>query len=578
MKIRHKLLWLLAATAAAAGVLIALAVFPLISSAVEGRYTERLRSEADLLASLAATVTADAAPQLARDWGARLDLRVTLLDREGRVLGDSSASNERLRTMANHADRPEVREAVAGGWGRASRVSDSTGEAFFYLARRVDGTHPVAIVRIALPRWQVRRAETPYFAIIVVLMGAAPVLLTLLAYGAVRRWSRPAEELAAAATRIAAGRFDTAIPVTASDELGDLSRAMDTLRRDLGAKIGLAESERRLLNSVISGMHEGLVLVDERHVLIANDAFRQAWGIKGDPTGRPLAEVVRHPQLLRAVDAALSEGRDVQARVTDPLGAGRAFEMHASRLSESSADRPAVALVVLFDMSRIEALEAVRKEFVANVTHELRTPLTSIKAAVLTLLDGCDDPVTTERFLGTIRRNAERMAALVEDLTDLSLIETGGIKLDRRTLDASAIARDVVAAVGVRHAALKLDVKVDMPEPFTVEADRRRLEQILVNLVDNAMKFNRPGGSVTVRGRRDDDRALLTVEDSGPGIPSDQLDKVFHRFHRVDPARSQELGGTGLGLAIVKHLVQLHGGTVRVESELGQGARFIVAI
>jgi two-component system phosphate regulon sensor histidine kinase PhoR len=252
--------------------------------------------------------------------------------------------------------------------------------------------------------------------------------------------------------------------------------------------------------------------------------------------------------------------------------------MHVAPLQAPDDRRTTGAVGLFFDLSRIEALETVRQEFVANVSHELRTPLTAIKAAALTLLEVPAEGEAGRRFLETIHRNTERMTSLVDDLTDLSLIETGAIRLDIRPVDAAALAQDVVALLAPRYGALNLDVAVDLPRPFTIDADRRRLEQILVNLVDNAMKFNRRGGTVRITGRREDGRTILVVEDSGAGIPSDHLEKVFHRFHRVDPANSRELGGTGLGLAIVKHLVQLHGGAIRVESELGRGSRFTVEL
>jgi two-component system phosphate regulon sensor histidine kinase PhoR len=577
--IRHKLLVLLAGTAALAGVIIGGGAFPMIRSAVRDRFIERLRSEADLLGGWIAARPEGLDPmRAAHDWGARLDLRVTLIGPDGRVTGDSSVSEGRLGSLENHLSRPEIVDASRRGWGQAYRTSESTGEAFFYLARRVDGGGPVRFVRIALPAWHVRRAESPYFGVILALVGGSFVLLTGLAYFAVRRWSKPLEELAAAARRIAGGELAFRVAPGPDDEVGALAAALERMRGALAAKLGEMEAERRFLDSVIGGMKEGLLLVDpQRRVTLANDTFLQTWAVRLDPVGRPLPEVVRHPQVLAAVESALVEGREIRERVPDTTGTGRAFEMHAARLRTHDAGQQAGVVVLFFDVTRLEALEALRKEFLANVSHELRTPITSIKAAVLTLIeDGRADSETCHRFLETIRRNSERMAVLVEDLTDLSLIETGAIKLEKRPLDLSAIVREVVAQLQPRYTSLGLEVVTDLPSPFTIEADRRRLEQIIVNLVDNAMKFNRRGGTIRIVGRGVDGRAELLVEDTGTGIPSEHLDKIFHRFFRVDPARSQELGGTGLGLAIVKHLVQLHGGTIRAESELGRGSRFVV--
>lgn len=580
MKFRHKLLAMLAGMAALSGLLVGAGTLFLLRSAVESRLVERFRSETALLAALVASGRGERAPEaLAAEWGQRLGVRVTLIGRDGRVLGDSSVADRRLETLENHLDRPEVREALRSGWGEARRRSTSTGETFLYVARRLDGGAGPGFVRVALPAWEVRRAEAPYLWMIVALSAAAPALLLGLAYFAVRRWSRPLEDLAVTAGRIAGGDLELEVRPKSDDEVGALAVALERTRHAIGMKIAELEGERQFLGSVIGSMNEGLLLVDEqRRVRLVNEAFRRTWGARSDPQGRPLTEVVRHPQVLAAVDAVLGTQRDTRQRVVHPAN-GRTFELHASRLAPPGRDDLRGAVIMLFDVTRLEALETMRKEFVADVSHELRTPITSIKAAVLTLLeDGGPERGTRERFLGTIRRNAERMTVLVEDLTDLSLIETGAIKLDRRPLDPAALARDVVAQIAPRYTALQLRVDLDFPADFTVVADRRRLEQVLVNLVDNAMKFNRPGGTVTIRGRADGSHATLVVADTGEGIPSEDLDKIFRRFFRVDPARSRELGGTGLGLAIVKHLVQLHGGTIRAESELGHGSQFTIEL
>lgn len=579
MKIRQKLLFLWAGSAAAAGLVMAAISFPLIHSAVQERYVDRLKAETDLLSGWLAGQKADIDFQnRARDWGLSLDLRVTLIAANGGVLGDSSVSSERLTHLENHLSRPEIRAALAQGWGQAVHPSPTTGEDFFYLARRIDNHGPVAYLRIALPAWKVRQAESPYLVLIVLVAIVLPVLLTSLAYFGVRRWSRPIEALAQTASRIADGQISLPVPTPPyADELGRLGRSVERMRLALTGKISELELERQFLASVISEMKEGLLLVaEDGKVRLANKACWQIWNLKTDPSGKPLLEAIRHPKVRHAFDQVHQEGKEYRERIQDIGGSGRVFELHASPMASGPGGRAAAVLILFFDTTRLESLESVRKEFVANVSHELRTPLTSIKAAVLTLLENCDDPQARRRFLDTIHRNSERMTALVEDLTDLSLIETGAIKLDIRSVDLAALARDAVAQLAPRHSGMHLQIRFDLPDPFLIQADRRRVEQILVNLIDNAMKFNRPGGMVRIFGSCAEGQPVFGVEDTGIGIPSDQLDKVFHRFHRVDPGGSQELGGTGLGLAIVKHLVLLHGATIDIESELGQGSKFTV--
>ncbi|HEX5043412.1 MAG TPA: ATP-binding protein [Candidatus Polarisedimenticolaceae bacterium] len=345
------------------------------------------------------------------------------------------------------------------------------------------------------------------------------------------------------------------------------ARAAEREESGLRARIAELDEDRRLLRSVFAGMREGLLVVGpDRRIHLVNDAFRQIFGLPFDPIGRLLAEVIRDPTVAADLDAALLEGREIRESVVRAADSGRSFELHVTPLAPG-------ALVLLFEVSRLEALEGVRREFVANVSHELRTPLTSIKAFVETLMDGgLEDREHALRFLGIVRRHADRMNALIDDLTDLSLIETGSIALDLQPVDAAEVARDVVAELAPRAGGVA--VRSAIAGPFPLLADRRRLEQILVNLVDNGIKFNRPGGSVVVSSAVVDGRPVLAVEDTGVGVPADSLEKVFHRFYRVDKARAREAGGTGLGLAIVKHLMRLHGGAVRLRSELGQGSRF----
>jgi two-component system phosphate regulon sensor histidine kinase PhoR len=349
----------------------------------------------------------------------------------------------------------------------------------------------------------------------------------------------------------------------------------ERLHATLAARLREMEGERSVLGSVVSGMREGLLVVGaDRRIRLANRTLCEVLEVDFDPHGRRLEEVVRHPTVLADVEAALAEGAERGESTIHLPATGRSFQLQVTALSGADGTREAV-LVLLFDVTRLERLEAVRREFVANVSHELRTPLTSLSVSVETLLDGAlEDTDNARRFLGIIRKHAERMGELIEDLTDLSLIETGSISLEPRPIDVAEAVRGVMERLRPLADQREVALALDTPPHFVVLADRRRLEQILTNLLDNAIKYNRPGGRVTIRGGPTPRGAVLQVEDTGIGIPSDSLEKVFHRFHQVDKDRSRRLGGTGLGLAIVKHLMRLHGGRVRVESELGRGSTF----
>ncbi len=391
-----------------------------------------------------------------------------------------------------------------------------------------------------------------------------------------RRHAARLDQVAAAAERALAGAAEQPIPVPDEhDEMARVTAAIESLRAALVMRVAVADRERTLLRSVIGRMREALGVVGaDGRLELANDSFRALCSVRSDPAGRPLAEILRAPAVIDAVARVLAGEEDEELTWADPVS-GRSFDVQVTAVPVNGGSRGAI--VLLYEITRLEALERVRREFVANVSHELRTPITSIKAAVETLLeDRCADAAIAMRFLGISARQVERMEALLADLTDLSLIETEAIKLAPVDLDAGTVVRDVIAQHAHLAAEARVTLESDLPDPLPLHADRRRLEQVLVNLVDNAIKFNRPGGRVTVRGRAVDGRPVIEVEDTGVGIPADALDRVFHRFYRIDPG-ARERAGTGLGLAIVKHLMRLQGGQVRVESELGRGSKFVLS-
>ncbi len=350
--------------------------------------------------------------------------------------------------------------------------------------------------------------------------------------------------------------------------------------RDALARAGRDEN---LLRSIVSSVAEGLVITDsESRVLIINDAARTFLNIGRRPATR-LTDISRDPQVHRAFSNVLATGECAEARIETRSGDGtavsrRILHLHAAplKLQEGQIDGVVGAFI---DISKLELLERIRQEFLSNVSHELRTPLASITAYVETLLDGgMDDRDTSMRFLNTIHRNAERMRALVNDISELSEIESGAVHLTIEPFELRELVDEVFSGLAPRAAksGVLLDNKVS--GAIDVTADRHRLEQILVNLVDNAIKFNHPGGQVAVAAEIVQDGILVKVRDTGQGISAEHLPRVFERFYRVDRARSREAGGTGLGLAIVKHLARLHGGEAYVTSEAGSGSEFAIKL
>lgn len=513
--------------------------------------------------------------------GERLGLRVTVVAPDGRVIGDSALDGEDLARMDNHAHRPEIVDARSSGFGWSIRTSRTVHDELYYAARRIDRDgHPVGYVRLAIEVPEIQRVTGGYSESLAAFSFVVLMAVALVGYVAARRFSQPIEEMSRTADAIASGRRDLEVEYGSEDEIGRLGAAFNRMTRALSEQIAELSKEKRLRDTILGGMKEGiLVLGADRRVLLCNDALRTFLGQRGqDPVGRPLIEIARDRAIIEGFDSALVRGEEYREIVRIGPRSERAFEITVAPLTDA-AGLQVGAIGLFFDVTRLTALESVRREFVADVSHELRSPLTSIKAFVETLLaGGLEDAANNRRFLEIIKKHSDRMEAILDDLTDLSLIETGAVALERERLDLAVLVHDLVESVKPKADLRGISVSSEVSPGTAVTADRRRLEQILLNLLDNAIKFNRTGGSVTVRAEPDAAGRALRIEvtDTGIGLPADAVEKVFLRFYRVDRARSRELGGTGLGLSIVKHLMRIHGGSVRVESEIDRGCRFIL--
>jgi len=337
-------------------------------------------------------------------------------------------------------------------------------------------------------------------------------------------------------------------------------------------------SSLKILQAIVDATRESVVVVDaSTRIIASNRAAYDAFARKSGPLGeRRLSEIIRDLTLHEAFSKALENGESSDIRL-DFIGAEkRNYDVHVSPFEMDDSRR---AMGVFYDVTQIERLEKVRQEFLSNISHELRTPLTSIMAFVETLEDGAiDDKENNRRFLGTIRRNAERMHGLISDILELSMIESGNVSIEKKEVRLSALVEDVFTSLSSIAAARDVGLVNDIADSAKVSADPVRLEQMLTNLVDNGIKFNRPSGVVTVDLTRNGTKSLITVSDTGEGILSEHLQRIFERFYRADRGRTREVGGTGLGLAIVKHLARLHGGEVSVTSALGRGTAFIVEL
>ena len=346
-------------------------------------------------------------------------------------------------------------------------------------------------------------------------------------------------------------------------------------RRQQQTSVDARAQQQVLFNSMI----EGLLLLDRsQKIYLANRAFKNLFGLKIELRGKTILEALRLHELEELVQRVQAEGQVFDYEVKLPDLTERWLRVNAAVISNSAGEREGM-IMVFHDLTRLKQLERTREEFVANVSHELRTPLSLIKGYVETLLDGArNNPEVAERFLKIIERNTSRLDLLIQDLLTISALESGRMKLNLQPVDLHSVADKVLGDLHDKAADKNVALANELPV-LSIRADANRLDQVLANLVDNAIKYGRANGKVTVGGSKlEDGRLEIFVQDDGPGIPAEALDRVFERFYRVDKARSRDQGGTGLGLSIVKHIVQAHGGEVWAKSELGKGATFFFTL
>ncbi len=578
----------MAVTAVTATAAALLAVHFLAEPGLRGRTLEETRTtlfaEGRLMARVVEEGLLRGAPsseldalvdEAARDVRAR----VTIVAPDGKVVADSSLSGPDLEALENHAGRPEVREAFVSGAGSAVRHSSTVDRDLLYAAVTIRrGGRTLGVARLATPLQAVEeqvgdlvRAESLALLLAFGITG----LLTLLLTASLKR---PLDEIMEAARQFATGNLGARIRVRRGDELGELARILNFSADQLQDRLGEVARERARIEAILSAMEDGVLAVDHKgSVILANQALSRGLDLQ-DPLGRHYLEVIRQREVGGVIEEVLRTGERRLVEV-EILHLKRVYAITAVPFPGAEGSPPGVVLT-FHDATERRRLDRIRRDFVANASHELRTPLTSIRGFVEALEDGAvNEPDTAERFLGKIRVHADRMAALVEDLLELSRLESGERPPRFEEVIPSEIAEDVVASFTGLANRKQIELKrVDGGAPAIV-TDADRLRRIVENLVENAVKYTPEGGRVEVASAPGAaGGAVLEVRDNGPGIGAEHLPRIFERFYRVDKARSRELGGTGLGLAIVKHLAEGMGAHVRVESELAKGSRFIVTV
>ena len=547
---------------------------------VNARIAERLLLETRLTADLLAH---SAAPVPPGGWDAEADriaavteARVTIIDREGHVLGDSRLEAGRLAALDEHAHRPEVLDAERTGVGRAQRYSTTLGADMLYAAAVV--THPVIrYVRLAVPAADVQQQLRATVPVTLVAIGAAIPVALLMAWAFSAPFSRRVRLIAGIAERYAAGDVKRPPLDFGSDELGVVARTLDAAVQELGQKLADLASHRSRMEAIRAGMVEGVLVVDEQGRLrLANEAARRMLGVDDRALGRPYTDSIRHPGIVGQVGKALRGVRAEPVELSVGLGHDRVLLARAAPAG-AGAERGA-AVVVLHDITDLRKADQVRRDFVANVSHELRTPLTAIRGYVEALLDE-SPPEPSRQFLEVIGRHTARMERLVGDLLRLARLDARQEEPERGRVDLHELARSVVHELEPLVESRRATVRVAVEDGArTIETDGARLHDVLRNLAENAVSYAPDGGQVSIAASAADGTVDIVVEDNGPGIPAEDLERVFERFYRVDKSRARNPGGTGLGLAIARDLVHLLGGTLRAANRPQGGAAFTVRL
>jgi two-component system, OmpR family, phosphate regulon sensor histidine kinase PhoR len=512
-------------------------------------------------------------PQIAHAWGRTVGLRVTFMNAAGRVIGDSEVPADGLVRVENHRTRPEMVAALAGSVGHTVRRSHTVGIEFLYVAIPAPWDS-VAVLRVAEPLIAIASLRASLLKLSFGAAALALLLALVIAYWLAGRHARRIRELEMVAAAVGRGDARARARELPADELGRLGRAFNLMAGELRSRLEALERERDMRERIVAHLGDGVGLVDRAgRVMHANQALAALLGEAAPPEpGTPFVEFARAPELADLLRRVREGEGSPEAEIRRWTTAGPRL-LHASAGPLGVANSDAVLLVV-HDLTATEAANRVRQDFVANVSHELRTPLTSLRGYAETLLGGgLDDAQHREIFVRTIHDQAVRLEDLIADLLSLAELERPGVELRIAAFDLREVVERNAAGFRPRAAATGLALHVEDGPPVTVEADRARIEQVIANLLDNAVKYTERG-EISVMLGGDRERAWCEVVDTGPGIPLEDQPRIFERFYRVDKARSREKGGTGLGLSIVKHIVLLHGGTVTVRSSPGQGSTF----
>ncbi|TDX52656.1 two-component system histidine kinase PnpS [Orenia marismortui] len=512
------------------------------------------------------------------DYGKELETRITIIDSKGKVLADSRKDPMK---MENHLGRPEIQEVLKGSLGKEIRYSSTLDINMKYIALPIkDGEKLLGFIRASLTLNKLRELYKGIWTVLLKTVFTTILIGILLSLKFTNQITDPIEEITFVAEKIANGYLDQNLVIRTQDEVGKLAQMFNHMVNRVRDKVQEISAEKNKIEAIVTSIGDAVIAVNQdRKIILFNLAAERIFGIKEDKVlDNSVIQVTKNYRLDELVEKSLKEDQIITEELEMLVPEQKIFRIQIAPIQDANKSTVGV-VAVLRDITDIRRLEEMRKDFVGNVSHELKTPLTSIKGYVETLLDSKPSDNIYNSFLNIIKEEADRLQRLIEDLLNLSKIESHSNYKSKEDVDIVKIIDDTILLLESKAKKKDINLVADLNlSAPNIQADQDQLSRLMINLIDNAIKYTPQGGKVKVSVDPKEEKLILEVEDNGIGIPEDDLPRIFERFYRVDKARSRKLGGTGLGLSIVKHIVEEHQGNISVESEIGQGTRFSVEL
>ncbi|MCX7902983.1 MAG: phosphate regulon sensor histidine kinase PhoR [Caloramator sp.] len=510
--------------------------------------------------------------EIAKKIKESINKRVTIIKDDGVVVGDSDVESSK---MENHKDRKEFLEAIYHGKGISFRKSSTVNQMLFYYAKRFNYNGQIYIMRLAMKFDLIKQIQKNiiYFLFVTIIM--ALILASSLAWVFLGKFIEPIRDLTKIATIISMGDYDKRIKIKTKDEIGQLGHSFNIMAARLQETILDLEDKKNKLISILKSMDDGVIALDNNEkIILINPAAKKMFDIKEDVTGKHFIEVIRNLEL----EELIKQNTEDEIEIKIPYPDIKYLKIKITKIINEKNNESVGTLMVIQDISKMKMLENMRSEFVANVSHELKTPLTSIKGFAETLKDVEDENVR-KKFLDIINIEAERLTRLINDILILSELENKEYALNFEKLNVLEILEEIQYIMKPLAESKNIEISLETNcYDVYVYGDRDKFKQMLINLLDNAIKYTNEGGKVKIKLEKIKNQVIISIIDNGIGIPKEHLPRLFERFYRVDKARSRSLGGTGLGLAIVKHVVNLMQGKIDVESKVGEGTTFKITL